>query len=99
MIVTLFSRSPGTRGGDELGDATHRGGAHGARAAQQNGGGGAALVFAEELALGVGQDELDLGAGDALDVVDRLLELALQGALVGDLLLEVAFAEARFFKQ
>ena len=67
--------------------------------AEQHGGGGCVLAFAEQLVLGGGHDELDLCAGDPLDVVDRLFELALQRALVGDLLLELAFAEARFFKQ
>ncbi len=86
-------------GGDELGDAVHGGGAHVAGPAEQDRRGGGVLVFAEELVLGAGHDELDLRAGDALDVVDRLLELALQRALVGDLLVELAFAEARFFKE
>ena len=86
-------------GRDELGDAVHGGGAHVAGPAEQDGGGGGVLAFAEELVLGAGHDELDLRAGDALDVVDRLLELALQRALVGDPLVELAFAEARFFKE
>ncbi len=47
----------------------------------------------------LGQHELDLRPGDALHAVDRRFELALQRALVGHLLLEVAFAEALFVEQ
>ena len=95
----LAELQAGHRGGDELGDTAHGGGAQRAGAAEQHGGGGGVLAFTKKLVLGVGEDELDLRAGDPLDVVDRLFELALQGALVGDLLLELAFAEARFFKE
>ena len=47
----------------------------------------------EQLGLGVGQYEVHLGRVDAVDLLDRLVELALPGALVGDLLLEVAGSE------
>ena len=47
----------------------------------------------------LGQHELDLGAGDAVDLLDRPGDLALQRALVGDLLLEVGRAELLLVEQ
>ena len=56
-------------------------------------------VVAEQLVLLVGQHEVHGGGVDALDLLDRLVELTLEGALVGDLLLEVRGAELRAVEQ
>ena len=99
MIVTLFSCRPGTLEATSWAIPRTELAVERARPRQQHRGRGGVLVFAEDLVLGARQHELDLRAGDALDAVDRFLELALQRALVGDLLLEVAFAEVLFFEQ
>ena len=67
------------------------------RAAQQDRGGGRRLVLGEELVLG--EHERDLRARDALDLADRRGDLALERALVGDLLLEVGGAELLLVEQ
>ena len=59
----------------------------------------AATAVAEELVLRVGQHELHLRGADALDLLDRLVELTLERALVGDLLLEVRGAELLLVEQ
>ena len=80
------------RAGDEAGDAAHlRGLDVLAAAAEQDGGRRRLLLVGEELV--AGQRELHAGAAGAGHAVDRLCDLALEGALVGDLLLEVAGAE------
>ena len=58
---------------------------------EEHGRGGGLLLVGEEVVLG--QRELHLGAGDAVDLPDGLGDLALEGALVGDLLLEGGGAE------
>ena len=47
----------------------------------------------------LGQRELDLRAGDAVDLADRLGDLALERALIGDLLLEGGGAELLLVEQ
>ena len=79
-------------GGDELRDAAHGAGLQSVgRVGEHDRGGGRRGGVGEQVVLG--QHELHLGAGDALDAVDRAGDLALQRALVGDLVLEVGGAE------
>ena len=85
--------------GDELGDALDRVRVERAGVGQQHRGARALAVVAEQLVLLVGEDEVDGGGVDALDLLDRLVELALERALVGDLLLEVRGAELRAVEQ
>ena len=99
MIVTLLSCRPGTLEATSWAIPRTELGSSEVVPRQQHRRRGGALAFAEHLALGARQHELDLRPGDALDAVDRLVELSLQRALVGHLLLEVAFAEALFFEQ
>ena len=98
MIVTLSVFRPLTRGGDELGDAAHRAGLERVgRVAEHDGGRGRRRLSANRSSSGI--TSCTCGAGDALDAADRAGDLALQRALVGDLLLEVGGAELLLVEQ
>ena len=85
-------------GGDELRDAAHRARLHAGRVAgEHDRGGGGGLLVGEQGVLG--QHELDLRAADAVDLLDGRRDLALERALVGDLLLEVRGAELLLVEQ
>ena len=98
MIVTLSVLRPLTEEATSWAMPRGRAGVHrvGGVAEHHRGRGRAGLVR-EQVVLG--QHELDLRAGDTLDAADRAGDLALQRALVGDLLLEVGGAELLLVEQ
>ncbi len=87
------------RGGDELGDAAHRAGVERVGRVAEHDGGRGRRRRRRRTGRPRACTSWTCGAGDALDAADRAGDLALQRALVGDLLLEVGGAELLLVEQ
>ena len=95
----LVGVQAGHAGGNELRDSLDRRRIERRRARQQDGTSRGLRIVGKQLVLWVREHQLHLRGAHPLDALNRLGELAFEGTLVSDLLLEVARAELLLVEQ